>query len=207
MIVAAVTVGLSAHRRDEYLQAARIALEPGRVQIDLDLTAGIAVADAVLTEIDRDRTGTISVEESRAYADVVLKAISLEADGRPLHLELSGQRFPVTDAVRSGHGPIRLEMRAEMPSLGAGPHTLHYRNTHRPEIGAYLANVLVPESDRVAISAQRRDVDQRELTVDFVVRGDRSTKEPPWGPLIVAAMLAAVAARWYRPLRRRLSMR
>ena len=49
MILAGVAV-VSAHRRDEYLQAARLALDPGRVQIELDLTPGIAVADAILVD-------------------------------------------------------------------------------------------------------------------------------------------------------------
>src|SRR5258707_6047731 len=45
----------SAHRRDEYLQAARIAVEPGRVDLELDLTPGITVADTMIGDIDRDR--------------------------------------------------------------------------------------------------------------------------------------------------------
>ena len=37
----------SAHRRDEYLQAACLAIDPDRVELALDLTAGIAVAEVV----------------------------------------------------------------------------------------------------------------------------------------------------------------
>jgi hypothetical protein len=206
-LVVAASVSLSAHRRDEYLQAARLALEPARVTIQLDLTAGIAVADAVLAAIDRDRSGTISPEESRAYAGFVLESISLEADGEPLHLEVTDRRFPVTDAVRRGEGPIRLELSAEMPPLPAGPHSLRYRNAHRPDIGVYLANVLVPASQRIAISAQRRDVDQRELRVDFVLRADSSAKLPAWFLPIAFAILAAVATLSYRASRETSSMR
>ena len=36
-------------------------------------------------------------------------------------------------------------------AASAGPHHLRYRNTHRPDIGVYLANVLVPASDRLAV--------------------------------------------------------
>ena len=64
MIAAALMVGAgsatSAHRRDEYLQAARIAVDPDRVRIELDLTPGIEVADGVIAGIDTDRSGTIS---------------------------------------------------------------------------------------------------------------------------------------------------
>ena len=178
----AATLVVSAHRRDEYLQAARLAIEPARVQIHLDLTPGIAVADTVLRQIDRDRTGTISADEGQAYADVVLKAVRLESDGQPLRLELSDRRFPAIEAVRRGEGVIRLEFTAAMPPLSPGAHTLRYRNSHRPEIGVYLANALVPASERLTVTAQRRDVDQRELMVDFVLRQERTTGVRP--PLV-----------------------
>ena len=189
---------MSAHRRDEYLQAALLAIEPGRVQIQLDLTAGISVADAVLSQIDTDRTGTISSAETLAYGNSVLNEVSLEADGEPLHLELRNQYVPAIESVRKGEGAVRLELSARMPSLGPGPHTLRYRNRHRADISVYLANVLVPVSDRVAVAAQRRDVDQRELTVDFVLRPQPASKSGYWLTIAVAGMLIALTALWYR---------
>ena len=78
----------SAHRRDEYLQAARIAIEPTRVDIELDLTPGIALAPSVLGEIDRDHDGNVATAEANAYAARVLGEIRLEVDGRPMPLEL-----------------------------------------------------------------------------------------------------------------------
>jgi len=107
---------VSAHRRDEYLQAALLAIEPGRVQIQLDLTAGISVADAVLSQIDTDRTGTVSSAETLAYGNSVLNEVSLEADGEPLHLELRNQYVPAIESVRKGEGAVRLELSARMPS-------------------------------------------------------------------------------------------
>ena len=198
---------MSAHRRDEYLQAARVAIEPDRVQIQLDLTSGIAVADKVLPQIDSDRTGTISPAEARAYAEVVLDALSLQADGNPVRLELRKHRFPAVESIRAGEEAIRLELTASMPPLAVGSHSLRYRNMHRPDIGVYLANALIPASDRVAISAQRRDVDQRELTIDFVLRADPSTGANNRTLAIAVAMLAACAVLGYVPLRRKLSMR
>src|SRR5262245_65012781 len=50
---------LSAHRRDELLQAARIAVGPERVDLELDLTPGIDVADGVIADIDRDGNGAL----------------------------------------------------------------------------------------------------------------------------------------------------
>ena len=53
----AASIAVSAHRRDEYLQAARLAVEPDRVELELDVTPGIAVADATIADLDRDRDG------------------------------------------------------------------------------------------------------------------------------------------------------
>ena len=70
LALAVVIVGTaaSAHRRDEFLQAARLGVEPDRVELELDLTPGIAVADATIADIDRDRDGVLSAEERGAYS-------------------------------------------------------------------------------------------------------------------------------------------
>jgi hypothetical protein len=47
----AAGAGVSAHRLDECLQAARIAIEPDHVGLELDLTPGRAVADAIIADI------------------------------------------------------------------------------------------------------------------------------------------------------------
>ena len=79
VLALAITGGaeLWAHRTDEYLQAARLAIEPAGVQIELDLTPGIALAQTILADIDRDRDGSLSADEQRAYAALVLSALTL----------------------------------------------------------------------------------------------------------------------------------
>ena len=59
---------VSAHRRDEYLHAVRIAVEPDRVHFEMSLTPGIAIADAIIREIDQDDDGALSSGEQQAYA-------------------------------------------------------------------------------------------------------------------------------------------
>jgi hypothetical protein len=196
--IAGATAEIAAHRLDEYLQAARLALDPDRVHLGLDLTAGTAVAGVVLSTIDRDRSGTISAAEGEAYAAVVRGAIRLELDGRPLSIEQVATNFPAVEAMRTGDGAIRLELSAAIPPLSAGLHHLLYRNTHRPDISVYLANVLVPASDRVSISAQRRDVDQRELIVDYVLDANRTTGARAWVAAAVAVPILALASLWWR---------
>lgn len=196
-LVVVASASASAHRKDEYLQAARIAIDPDRVQLTLDLTPGISVADAILAGIDRDRDAAISAQETRDYALNVLTCIALDVDDVPVRLELAGSTFPAVDDVRNGEGAMRVEAVAQMPRLRDGAHRLHYRNDHRPDIGVYLANALVPGSTRVAVTAQRRDRDQRDLIIDYVLEPDATR-----GGLQVSAAagvgLTSIAAFWWR---------
>ena len=170
----------SAHRRDEYLQAARLGVEPGQVELELDLTPGIAVADATIADLDRDRDGVLSEGEKRAYADRVLGAIVLELDGRALHLESIGITFPAVNDFRRGEGTIQLRSAVALPSQADGDHQLAFRNLHQREGSVFLANALVPKSDRVTIATQRRDPTQRDLTIDYVLRGGSASSAPAW---------------------------
>ena len=65
----------------------------------------------------------------------------------------------------------------------------------RRDVSVYLANALVPRSDRVVITAQRRDPAQRDLTIDYVLRPGPDTSALTWllggltGAVVVAALL------------------
>jgi hypothetical protein len=169
MAPAILAIGASAHRLDEYLQAARIEIGAGRVELELALTPGIALADDIITDIDRDRDGLLSPREQQVYATRVLSAIDVKADGRPLDVHPIASTFPDVDAVRRGEGTIRLRSEAALPPQFPGAHRLLFRNTHRRDVSVYLANAVVPVSPRFDITAQHRDADQRELTIDYVV--------------------------------------
>jgi hypothetical protein len=192
---------VSAHRRDEYLQAARLAIDPGRVQLELDLTPGIALADAIFGDIDRNHDGSLSAEEQRAYASLVLGALTLEVDGTPVRALLAATSFPDADAMRRGEGTIRLQSAAAFPRVSSGFHQLLFRNRHHPDRSAYLANALVPESNQVAVTAQRRDIDQTELTIDYLVRAVPPRPRAVWllGTIAAATVLLALMVRPLRP--------
>jgi hypothetical protein len=203
MIIADVSVSVSAHRRDEYLQAARLAIEPTRVRLQLDLTPGIAIADTIVAAIDRDGDGVLSAAEKRAYVDRVLRDVTLSVDDHPLDVQpqLMAATFSTLEAFRTGEGTIRLQFDAAVPRQAEfeadGTHRVEFRNAHFPAIGAYLANALVPDSDRIAIVTQRRDVDQRQLIVEYALRGDMPTSTRVWllGSFAGAAVLAAFLLR------------
>ncbi len=171
---------VSAHRLDEYLQAARLAVDPGRVELELDLTPGLTVAEAIVENIDRDHDGLLSHSEKTAYVSEVIGALELQVDSLTLHLQPIGFIFPGLDALRRGDGTIQLRSAVVLPRLPDGNHRLSFRNRHRPDVSAYLANALVPESDRIAITSQRRDVDQRELTIDYALGADTPASLPLW---------------------------
>src|SRR5262245_11071249 len=76
----AITHIAEAHRLDEYLQATRISIEPGRIAVEMNLTPGAAVAKDVIATIDRDGNGEISATEGAAYASDVLHSVSLNVD-------------------------------------------------------------------------------------------------------------------------------
>ena len=58
---------------------------------------------------------------------------------------------------------------------------------YRADVSVYLANALVPESDRIAITAQRHSVEQRELEIDYQLHAE--TIVLPWSWIVAAALL------------------
>jgi hypothetical protein len=187
----------SAHRYDEFLQAARIGLESDRVRVEMSLTPGIAVADAVVRDIDVDGDGVLSSTERQAYAERVLKQLTLRVDGStPLRLALADSDFPDPLAMRNGEAAITLRLEADMRRLDGGAHRLSFRNDHATSNGAYLANALIPDSPQLTITRQQRDFEQRELNVDFTLRGaERSVGGWTWIGVACALLLAATLTR------------
>ena len=181
--------GLSAHRRDEVLQAARIAVEPGDVRIEINVTPGIAAADALLREIDLNGDGLLSPAEQQGFAARVLSLLTVRLDGSaPLPLTLAGSHFPAPAAMKGGEAAISLRVAASLPSLAAGDHSVEFRNDYATVGSVYLANALVPASPRLAITNQRRDLAQRGLTLDFTISSEPLIVEH-WRWIAFAAVL------------------
>src|SRR5262245_16817348 len=164
-VVAVAGSDVSAHRLDELLQAARLSVEPDRVTLELDLTPGIALADDVVRDIDSNRDGELSEDEQQAYGRGVLGAIELGLDGRPLQLDEVIAIVPNLDVLRRGEGSIQVQSTVALPRSSDGAHQLTFRNGYRSDVSVYLANALAPTSDRIVVTGQRRDVQQRDLTI------------------------------------------
>ena len=175
-----VATTASAHRLDEYLQLARLDVEPDHVDLELDLTPGVAVASGIVGDIDSDRDGVFSPAERTAYAARVLDGIVLHVDGQPLHAQLASAVFPEADALRHGEGTIQLRSRLTVPPVSRGRHAVFFRNLFHRDGSVYAANALVPDSDRVRITAQQRDGDQREITIVYLIRDDGEISQVSW---------------------------
>jgi hypothetical protein len=158
----------------------------------------MSVAEAVIKDIDRDGSGSITDVEARTYALAVLRTMRLEVDRIPLQVELIDVTVPELAAIRNGEGAIRLELGARLPAVAAGAHQIFFLNAHRTDIGVYLANALAPASPRIAVAAQRRDVAQREITIDYALTASPVTGARTLLPLGALVVLSLAAFGWMR---------
>ena len=182
----ATSAPAGAHRLDEYLQATRLSIDVERVSLEIDLTAGVAVAREVFAWIDTNRDGQISNAEGEAYARDMLRSVVLSVDGQPVPITLIEIRFPQFREMSLGVGTIQVRATAKVSATGAGRHQVSYVNTHRSESSVYLVNALVPADPRIQIAGQQRDRAQHGLTLDYTVRSNA-----PWAR--TCSLLAALA--------------
>ena len=182
-LLAAAPAG--AHRLDEYLQATTLAVEKGRVEVEIRLTPGVAVFPIVFASIDSDADGVMSAKEQRAYADRVTGDLSLSVDGRRLPLRLVSSTFAPRELLQEGRGEIQLQLEADVPGAAAR-RRLTFENHHQSRIGSYLVNGLVPRDPDIQLGAQHRNHDQSFYRLDYV---DGSV---PASVLVVHAVVGAV---------------
>ena len=164
----------SGHRLDEYLQATLFTVEKDRVHAQIRLLPGVAVLPIVLGRIDNDANETISEAEQGAYAEKVLRDLSLTLDGERLRLRLKSRRFPKVEEMKQGLGEIQLEFDAEAPRGGTS-RRLIFENHHQNAIAAYLVNCLAPGDPDIRIMAQDRNYEQSYYRLDFQQSGGSST--------------------------------
>lgn len=197
-----------AHRLDEYLQATTILVNKDRVQAQIRLTPGVAVFPLVFASIDTDADGVITEAEVRAYAERVLRDLSLTVDGDRLHLRLVSSKAARVEEMKEGRGDIQLDVDAQVPR-GGQSRRLVFENHHQARIAAYLVNGLVPTDRDITIRAQGRNYEQSFYQLDYEVT-DRSepVARAPWssvggwlgaGALVLFARLALL---WRLPPRR-----
>jgi hypothetical protein len=181
----------SAHRLDEYLQATLIGVTLDGIDVEIQLTPGVAALPVVMAVIDRDRDGRISLEEERAYATRVTREVELRVDGAPAALSLIESTFPALEAMREGLGTIRMKLRTARTG-----HALLFENRHLPQVSAYLVNCLAAPADGLAVSRQERDQAQRSIAFEYSF-GAGATPKPFW-PVALGMLLAALIPTMFR---------
>jgi hypothetical protein len=160
----------SAHRIDEYLQATILSLENDRIQASMRLIPGILVAPSVIAGIDSNGDGDFSESEERAYAQRVLRDLSIATDGICVQPELVSWNFPEPARMREGLGEIHIEYTikyAAEPPLGGRNRSLILTNHHLNRTSVYLVNALVPQDRGIQILAQKRNEQQSLYELDY----------------------------------------
>ena len=170
-IVLAWPAGASAHRLDEYLQAARVSLERTRLLVEIDLTPGASIASTIVPLIDRDADGTISPAEIGAYGRAMLADVSVTIDGRALAMELETIGAPTIGEMREGMGTIQLRAAAPV-DIRWGAHDVSLRNQHLAASSIYMVNALVSNDRRIAVVSQARDQRQSSARIAYQVGPD-----------------------------------
>jgi hypothetical protein len=167
LLALSLAANAAAHRLDEYLQATLIGIAQSSVDLEIQLTPGVAVLPAVVSEIDRDRDGRISSEEARVYAARVVREVELRVDGRPASLSLVESTFPTLEEMRQGLGTIRLKLRASRVEGYSARHELRFINRHLPQVSVYLVNCLAAPGDGLTVGRQQRDEAQRSISFGY----------------------------------------
>jgi hypothetical protein len=166
-----------AHRLDEYLQATTISVGKDVVQAQIRMTPGVAVFSNLFAAIDANSDGLISESEQRAYAERVLRDLSLAIDGTRLPLRLVAVKFASLAELKEGRGIIQIDFAAVAPR-GGSTRRLTFVNYHQPRIAQYLVNALVPRDSTIRVTGQSRNYEQSSYRMDYSLAGARSGAQP-----------------------------
>jgi hypothetical protein len=195
---AIVPSGAEAHRLDEYLHAARVAVAREAIRVEMDLTPGVGVARDVIRIVDRDGDGRITGHEAEGYARAILGRVHLTLDGQSQPLSLQHVEISPGHELLDGMGTISIVAAAQV-ATSSGRHQVVLRNEDDSPDGVYLVNALIPDTPGIVITSQTRDPRQRELRLEYDVR---STATPAWWVLAACATLGTLGAQRLKAVRR-----
>jgi hypothetical protein len=162
VLVLSVAGPASAHRLDEYLQATLIGVTRNGIDVEIQMTPGVAILSGLMTVIDQDRDGRISLAGERAYVDRVVREVELRVDGAPAPLSVIESNFPTLGAMREGLGTIGIKMHT--PRTG---HELRFENRHLPQVSVFLVNCLATPADGLVVRRQVRDEAQKSIEFEY----------------------------------------
>jgi hypothetical protein len=193
----ATAVTVRAHRLDEFLEAARVSLEPSQVDVEMNLTPGVSMADTFIHAVDGNTDGVFSPIEQWNYATGLVRSLDVRLDDVPVQpLRVTAVDVPDAAAVRSGDAAATVRATVPIRALAPGVHRLVFRNDDGGSDSVFMANTVLPDSRVIAVTAQEHSVDQRELTIEFAVSGETQTKVKwAWRALLLL-MTAGASLAW-----------
>ena len=181
----------------QYLQATLVDIEPECIRLQINLTPGVSVADAVLSLIDRDRDGKISATEAAAYSELLKRDLIVRLDQRIVELKPTSFNFPDPDEVRTGWGIIQIEYSIDPGSMSAGDTISLLENHHLNTVSAYLFNAALPRSDFIEIASQKRNESQSIGDIEFTFHPPAKSSRHAGTFASVAVLLAVgVTGMW-----------
>ncbi len=184
--------GASAHRLDEYLQATLIGVTRDGIDVEMQLTPGVAMLPVWMAVVDQDRDGRISAEEERAYASLVAREVKLLVDGVAAPLSLVESSFPSFEEMREGLGTVRLKLHAARSG-----YKLRFENLHLPQVSVYLVNCLAAPAEGLRVGRQTRDEAQR--SIEFAYSFGNGAGPASWAACGIGMLLVVrMAALLYR---------
>ena len=194
-----------AHLLDQYLQATTILVGKDRVHAQLRLTPGVAIFPRVIAGIDTNADGVLSAAEQRAYADRVLRDITMRIDGADVPMTLSSLTFSSLDEMKEGRGVISIDCSASIPAGGVN-RQLTFENRHQRAMAVYLVNALVPTEPDVHVDSQNRNYAQSLFTLDYSLDAAGAVAQPRvrfpgtsrWMSVAALLLMAPMVLRWRR---------
>lgn len=183
-----------AHRLDEYLQAARVAVSMDAVIVELDLTPGASIARAIAARVDRDDNGAVSPREAEAYARAVIADLDLSVNRQVAPLTLTRVEAPAISEMLDGVGTIRLTVHADVAMPAASRRAIRFTNRHASGESVYLVNALTPTDRTIVLERQTRDVEQRTMELEYTVQHGQA-RALGWSVLGLSLVLGLVRLR------------
>jgi hypothetical protein len=126
----------------------------------------VAVLPTVLAALDSNGDGVISETEQHAYAEQVVRDLSVTVNGACPKLQLVTANFPSKEEIKEGLGSIHLEFKIDLPPNPSNRH-LRWENHHQSPISAYQINCLMPADSALRISSEHRNYSQSRYEIDY----------------------------------------
>lgn len=165
-----LSVAVSAHRLNEYLQATTIRLSRDKAYLELRLTPGTDVAARIIKGIDLNGDHRFSETEQRAYLARIDHDLSFTMDGHSASLKLVSSTFSTVEDLKKGIGDVIIDYESDIKGQGFS-HQLIFKNQHYNSIAVYMVNTLLPTDTNIQVSGQSRSNDQSVYQLVFTTGG------------------------------------